>query len=353
MAALARAEILRPEPPPGFVHPLVRDAVYHGLPLGERELLHARAAACWRTAPRSTRSPASSCTRRAAATPRSRALLHEAGDAALARGAVDSAVGYLRRALEEPPPAERAPAAAARPRRGRGAHARARRPPSTCARPTTGSPTSHLRVRGRERARPRAAVHHLARRGRARSPARRRASLPPELADEALGAGGVRADGRPVRRARPGGDASSPSEYRHRPLRTPGEKMHGARRRARVDPDAAATSTRSSRSRARRWSGGELLERDPNLLTLAALLPMIVGDREEALQIFDLAMADAHRRGSLFAVTGMHLWRGFTLFWRGDLVDAEEQLTLAFDQAEAWGYGPDTLQWNAAHLRGA
>ena len=65
--------------------------------------------------------------------------------------------------------------------------------------------------------------------------------------------------------------------------------------------------------------------RDPNLLTLAALLPMIVGDRDEALRIFDLAMVDAHRRGSLFAITGMYLWRGFTLFWRGDLIDAEER----------------------------
>ena len=54
---------------------------------------------------------------------------------------------------------------------------------------------------------------------------------------------------------------------------------------------------------------------------------MIVGDRDEALQIFDLAMVDAHRRGSLFAITGMYLWRGFTLFWRGDLIDAEEELT--------------------------
>ena len=34
-----------PEPPLGFVHPLVRDAVYHELPPGERELQHARAAA--------------------------------------------------------------------------------------------------------------------------------------------------------------------------------------------------------------------------------------------------------------------------------------------------------------------
>ena len=42
--ALARAEILRPEAPLGFVHALVRDAVYQELPLGERELQHERAA---------------------------------------------------------------------------------------------------------------------------------------------------------------------------------------------------------------------------------------------------------------------------------------------------------------------
>src|SRR6185312_14446866 len=48
--ALARAEILRPDPPLGFVHPLVRDAVYHELPPGERELQHARAAEALREA---------------------------------------------------------------------------------------------------------------------------------------------------------------------------------------------------------------------------------------------------------------------------------------------------------------
>src|SRR4029078_10189414 len=37
-------EIVRPEPPLGFVHPLVRDAVYHELSPGERELQHERAA---------------------------------------------------------------------------------------------------------------------------------------------------------------------------------------------------------------------------------------------------------------------------------------------------------------------
>ena len=85
MAALARAEILRPEPPPGFVHPLVRDAVYQGLPLGERELLHARAARVLRDANASLDQIAGQLMH----TPRrgdaeAARLLHEAGLAAVA-----------------------------------------------------------------------------------------------------------------------------------------------------------------------------------------------------------------------------------------------------------------------------
>src|SRR3712207_8905848 len=42
--ALVDAEILGPDPPPAFLHPIVRDAVLTDLAPGERELLHARAA---------------------------------------------------------------------------------------------------------------------------------------------------------------------------------------------------------------------------------------------------------------------------------------------------------------------
>src|SRR4051812_19300668 len=106
MASLARAEILRPEPPPGFVHPLVRDAVYTGLPLGERELLHARAAGVLREAGADLDQVAGQLMltpRRG--DPEVARVLHHAGTAAVSRGAVDNAVGYLRRALEEPPAA--------------------------------------------------------------------------------------------------------------------------------------------------------------------------------------------------------------------------------------------------------
>ncbi len=52
-------------------------------------------------------------------------------------------------------------------------------------------------------------------------------------------------------------------EYRHRPLRTTGEKVHGRRSPRWSGTRPAGTSTRSSRSRWPRSSGGELSERDP------------------------------------------------------------------------------------------
>ena len=44
IATLVTAEILRPESPLTFVHPLVRDGIYADVPPGERELLHEAAA---------------------------------------------------------------------------------------------------------------------------------------------------------------------------------------------------------------------------------------------------------------------------------------------------------------------
>jgi DNA-binding CsgD family transcriptional regulator len=172
--------------------------------------------------------------------------------------------------------------------------------------------------------------------------------LPPELADEALGLEAFALMGVPFG-ALDHSEMEVVHPYRHQPLTTLGERMMGA---------VAALEWAWSGGHVdevvdvalRALAAGQLTDRDPNLLTLAALSPMIYGDRDEALEIFDMAMIDAHRRGSLFAVTGMYLWRGFTLFWRGDLLDAEEELRASFDQAEAWGYGADTLQWNAAHL---
>ena len=125
MASLARAEILRPEPPPGFVHPLVRDAVYLGLPLGERELLHARAAEVLQH----VGAPLDQVAGQLMHTPRRgdakvARVLHEAGMAAFKRGAIDSAASLPAARARRAAARGRPRAAAARPRRGRGAQQR-------------------------------------------------------------------------------------------------------------------------------------------------------------------------------------------------------------------------------------
>ena len=106
--ALVRAEILRPEPPLGFVHPLVRDAVYHELSPAERALQHERAAHVLRDHGASAEQVAAQllmAPRRGAAWVAE--WLETAGGAAMAKSANESAVAYLARALEEPPPPER------------------------------------------------------------------------------------------------------------------------------------------------------------------------------------------------------------------------------------------------------
>jgi DNA-binding CsgD family transcriptional regulator len=106
--ALARAEILRSETPLGFVHPLVRDAIYMDLSPGERELQHRRAADLLRDAHAAPEQVAA----HVLASPGAQGdwvadALEQAAASSLTRGAPGSAVPYLRRALEGPLEPER------------------------------------------------------------------------------------------------------------------------------------------------------------------------------------------------------------------------------------------------------
>jgi DNA-binding CsgD family transcriptional regulator len=102
-AALARIDLLRPEPPFSFVHPLVRNAVYEGIPVQEREAEHARAAELLadlgapmeQVAAQLLLAPPESV-------PRAVQLLRDAARPAAAEAGLESAVRYLTRALEEP-----------------------------------------------------------------------------------------------------------------------------------------------------------------------------------------------------------------------------------------------------------
>ncbi len=101
---LSRTEILADTRPVRFVHPLVRDAVYTDLSSGDCALRHERAA--WivrdRGAP-AERVAAHLLLAPARGSGEAVAVLREAARIAVDRGAPDSAVTFLRRALEEPP----------------------------------------------------------------------------------------------------------------------------------------------------------------------------------------------------------------------------------------------------------
>ncbi len=105
---LAAAEILRPEEPLGFVHPLVRDAVYGELPAARRGLEHGRAA---RVLAEAGAGADQIATQLLAAPPRGDAWvverLCEAAAVALNRGAPGSAITYFERARAEPPAPDR------------------------------------------------------------------------------------------------------------------------------------------------------------------------------------------------------------------------------------------------------
>ncbi len=104
---LVAAEVLRRDTTFGFVHALVRDAIYHDLPEAARAQLHARAAKLLATAG----APAERVASQLDLAPRTGdpwavEIATLAADAAVRRAAPDAAAAYLRRALDEPAPPE-------------------------------------------------------------------------------------------------------------------------------------------------------------------------------------------------------------------------------------------------------
>src|SRR6266536_1848214 len=109
-AALARVDVLRPQPPLGFVHPLIRAAVYEALTPLARDSGHARAARFLADADAEPERVAAHLLRTpAAANAQVVGALRDAARQAGSRGAAESAVAYLRRALAEPPLAAERP----------------------------------------------------------------------------------------------------------------------------------------------------------------------------------------------------------------------------------------------------
>ena len=102
---LFRAEILHDRLPLEFTHPVVRAAIYDRLPHAERLAWHRRAAAALAEAPNvePEQIAAHLVEAQPAGDPFVVETLRRAADRALQRGSSEVAVGFLRRALEEPP----------------------------------------------------------------------------------------------------------------------------------------------------------------------------------------------------------------------------------------------------------
>ncbi|MBV9805894.1 MAG: AAA family ATPase [Solirubrobacterales bacterium] len=102
-ALLARVDLLEPDPPLRFVHPLVRNSVYEASPAQDRAHLHARAAEVLGDARAPVEQVAGQLLRAPPESVENAVVsLRAAGHEAAARGAPASAASYLRRALEEP-----------------------------------------------------------------------------------------------------------------------------------------------------------------------------------------------------------------------------------------------------------
>ena len=103
-SALTRAQVLTDDLPLAFVHPIVREAIHQSLPTVERGRWHERAAATLRSLHASDEQVAAHLL---LAPPRADdavvGLLRAAAQSASDRGAPESAVTYLRRALAEDP----------------------------------------------------------------------------------------------------------------------------------------------------------------------------------------------------------------------------------------------------------
>jgi DNA-binding CsgD family transcriptional regulator len=345
---LVGADILRPHLPLAFVHPVVRDAVYEDLPPAGRELQHARAASILRDAGATSEHVAAHVLLTAGrGHPWIVDSLLEAARTATRRGAADNAVAYLRRALDEPPPPGRRTDVMLE---------------LGLAEALTSAPaaTEHLgqAYDALEDPLQRAAVAGVLCRvlwltrspGEAAGFVRQAAAeLPPAQEDmrRALEAFALAAT------FFGGGDPAALRRLdAHEPPRVSdgvGAKMLAAvaaigwTYAARPAVDCAELALAA-------LAGGELIEADPGLMGLFAVWALVLADREEANAAFDESLAVAHRRGSLYSLSVLHLWRGLTLLRRGELPEAEDSLRTAVHELKLFGYGEHAVQLSSAFL---
>jgi DNA-binding NarL/FixJ family response regulator len=334
---LARVEVLRREPPLGFVHPLVLEAVYREQSPGERQLAHARAAALLRARGASHEEIATHLLATApAGDPEVVELLREAGRSAARKGAVDSAMAYLRRAHEEPPAPDvrvdvlrelglaesltEGPAAA---RHLRAVYAATEDPPMRAV-------VAHVLLR---------LVLFTETPLEALALARRyRAEMPEEMEDVRTGLEAFELSMILFGVLDPG-EAARLERFREPGLADgPGTKM-AISIAAVVWSQSGGTAEETARLALAALEGDQLLGADPGYLGIGPITALAWADRPEVDAAIDRALAAAHRHGSLFAISGLHMWQGAALLRSGDLDEAESLLAQARREFNSWSFG--------------
>jgi DNA-binding CsgD family transcriptional regulator len=347
VAELGRVEVLEGGRSLRFVHPLVGAAVYRDMSGADRVLLHERAARLLADGGADTeRVAAHLLLSPARGDVDAVNTLITAARSSLRMGAPESAIAYLQRALREPPP----PAGRAEVLLELG-----------CAETFTNGldAAQHLNQayellddRDSRTVAALALSKVLLLTGQSAAGARlaqaAAAELPPGRDDahdrlEALELMGQLMAGF-------GGDAVARLQRYHRaPVRpTLGARMLAAV--ASVEWTATGGDSEACAGLALgALAGGDLIAADNGLLAVGPIGVLAVADRPEAIDAADRALAEAHRAGSLFDLTSVALGRGFTLYWRGELADAEESLR-SFYQAVPWGIGQNVRMFGDAQL---
>jgi DNA-binding CsgD family transcriptional regulator len=104
----------------------------------------------------------------------------------------------------------------------------------------------------------------------------------------------------------------------------------------------------------RALAGGTLVREDvTGAAFVAPCTVLAMADLDEVLVIYEDALAEAHKRGSTFAFAAVKVFRAQTLVWRGDLGEAEAEAREALAAGEAWGASARFAGHSAAFLADA
>jgi DNA-binding SARP family transcriptional activator/tetratricopeptide (TPR) repeat protein len=337
---LVRAEILRADEPLGFVHPLIRDAVYTELPAPVRAREHERAA---RLLADLSASPERVAAQLLLAPPRGDAWvvtrLREAAHVALRRGAPDAAMRLLERAQAEPPPADQQ-AALAFELGGSAAYLRG---------PAGVEPLQRAYAEltdPAERARAAIRLSHLLL--FVRSP-QEGVALAAQAADELpAGLDDFRDGLRAVRLVGAAFGAVDPAEFRALDDVRRGPRGTGPGARALTAMTALAVALTcgpadeaSALAREAFSAGLEAFEITAPVALASAVLAL--GEPSEGLQAIERYAEHARRQGEILGSIGADLWGGIAQLWAGDLRGAMALLERAHEGERLWGTKLDAV----------